>query len=223
MRIVVFLTLAALTASAAAAQDADRSVKDGGVKVAGWKGRVDRRPASQGKTINDSKFAATDGGFRISVGPAGDFWNPANTATGNYEVKATFKEHKMTADHPHSYGIFIGGADLDSDTETLAYCIVYGNGTFAVKTFHGAKVTTLIAPEANAALHKADATSGESTNEVGWRVQGDKASCVVNGTEVKSFAKAELTGPDKLTSTDGVYGIRVTHNLELTVTGFGKK
>ena len=40
---------------------------------------------------------------------------------------------------------------------------------------------------------------------------------------LQSFAKAELTGPDKLTSTDGVYGIRVTHNLELTVTGFGKK
>ena len=223
MRVAALLIIAAVAANSASAQDADRSVKDGGIKVAGWKGRVDRRPASQGKTINDSKFAATDGGFRISVGPAGNFWNPANTATGNYEVKATFKEHKMTASHPHSYGIFIGGADLESDTETLAYCIVYGNGTYSVKTFHGAKVTTVVAPEANAALHQADATSGESTNEIGWRVQGDKASCVVNGTAVKSFAKSELVGPDKLVSTDGVYGIRVTHNLELTVTGLAKK
>ncbi len=223
MRIAAFLTLAALATSSAAAQDTDRSVKDGGIKVAGWKGRVDRRPASQGKTINDSKFVATDGGFRISVGPAGNFWNPANTAKGNYEVSATFKEHKMAASHPHSYGIFIGGADLESDNETLAYCIVYGNGTFAVKTFHGAKVTTLVPPEANAALHQADATTGESTNVVGWRVQGDKASCVVNGTEVKSFAKAELIGPDKLTSTDGGFGIRVSHNLELTVTGLAKR
>ncbi len=223
MRFAAFLVVAAVATTSVAAQDADRSVKDGGIKVAGWKGRVDRRPASQGKTINDSKFAAIDGGFRISVGPAGNFWNPANTATGNYEVKATFKEHKMTASHPHSYGIFIGGADLESDTETLVYCIVYGTGTYAVKTFHGAKVTTVVEPVAHAALHQADAATGESTNEVGWRVQGDKASCVVNGTEVKSFTKAELIGPDKLTSTDGVYGIRVTHNLELTVTGFGKK
>ena len=223
MRFAAFVVMAAVSTTSVAAQDADRSVKDGGIKVAGWKGRVDRRPASQGKTINDSKFAATDGGFRISVGPAGNFWNPANTATGNYEVKATFKEHKMTASHPHSYGIFIGGADLESDTETLVYCIVYGTGTYAVKTFHGAKVTTVVEPVAHAALHQADAATGESTNEVGWRVQGDKASCVVNGTEVKSFTKAELIGPDKLTSTDGVYGIRVTHNLELTVTGFGKK
>jgi hypothetical protein len=223
MRLAVFALLTVVGTTVAVAQDADRSVKDGGIKVAGWKGRVDRRPASQGKTINDSKFVATDGGFRISVGPAGDFWNPANTATGSYEVKATFKEHKRTASHPHSYGIFIGGADLDTDNETLAYCIVYGTGTFAVKTFHGAKVTTIVEPVAHPAIHKADPTTGESTNEVGWRVQGDKASCVVNGTEVKAFAKAELIGPDKLTSTDGVYGIRVTHNLELTVTGFGKK
>lgn len=223
MRFGVFLIAALVATSSAAAQDADRSVKDGGIKVAEWKGRVDRRPASQGKTVNDSKFVAAPGGFRISVGPAGNFWNPSHVASGNYEVKATFKEHKMAASHPHSYGIFIGGADLESDMETLAYCIVYGNGTFAVKTFHGAKVTTLVAAEANAALHKADASTGESTNEIGWRVQGDKASCVVNGTEVKTFAKADLTGPDKLTSTDGVYGIRVSHNVELTVTGLSKK
>ncbi len=50
----------------------------------------------------------------------------------------------MAASHPHSYGIFIGGADLDSDTESLMYCIAYGNGTYSVKTFRGAKVTTLV-------------------------------------------------------------------------------
>ena len=70
-------------------QDADRSVK-GGISVDGWKGRVDRRPASQGKTVNDSKVVAAPGGFRLSVGPAGNFWNDANTASGNYTVKATF-------------------------------------------------------------------------------------------------------------------------------------
>ncbi|MGE3618165.1 MAG: hypothetical protein AB7L66_20000 [Gemmatimonadales bacterium] len=222
MRFALAVVAASFVTTAAVAQDADRSVKDGGVKVAGWKARVDRRPASQGKTVNDSRFAEAPGGFRISVGPAGNFWNDANTASGDYEVKATFKEHKMAASHPHSYGIFIGGHDLESDTETLAYCIVYGNGTYSVKTFHGAKVTTIVNMEANPALHKAG-DDGESTNEIGWRVKGDNASCVVNGTVVKSFAKSELVGPDKLTSTDGVYGIRVSHNLELTVTGLAKK
>ena len=221
MRYVVLTLATAALATPALAQDADRSVADGGISVSGWEGRIDRRAAGQGKTINDSKFSATTGGFRMSVGPAAIYWNPANTASGNYEVKATFKEHKMAASHPHSYGVFIGGADLTSDTEKLMYCIAYGNGTYSVKTFHGAKVTTLVDREASPALRKADA-DGESTNEIGWRVRGGQASCVVNGTVVKTFERAEVIGAEKLTSTDGVYGLRVSHNLELTVTGLAR-
>lgn len=219
--LVSSLFVAALAAAPMAtmqAQDADRAVKDGGIKVEGWKGRVDRRAASQGKTVADSKFAKEGDALRISVGPAGNFWNPAHVAKGDYQVKATFKEHKMAASHPHSYGIFIGGADLESETETLLYCIGYGDGTYAVKAFNGPKVTTLVNREASPALKKADA-NGESTNEIGWRVQGGKASCMINGTAVKTFETAEVVGADKLKSLDGNYGIRVSHNLELSVTG----
>jgi len=221
MRLLLFVVATAVTATSLSAQDADRSVKGGGITVSGWKGRVDRRPAASGKTINDSKFASENGAFRMSVGPAAFYWNDANTASGDYEVKASFKEHKMSASHPHSYGIFIGGSGLESDTEKLAYCIVYGNGTYSVKTFSGAKVTTVVDRAESAALHKADA-NGESTNSIGWRVKGGKASCVVNGTEVKTFDKAELVADDKLASLDGVYGVRVSHNLELTVSGLAK-
>jgi hypothetical protein len=218
MRIAPLFVAAALSlaATSLSAQEADRSVKDGGIKVSGWKARIDRKAMTQGKTINDSKFAADAGGFRVSVGPAGNFWNPANVAKGDYEIKTTIKELKMAASHPHSYGLFIGGNDLESDNETLMYCIAYGNGTYAIKTFHGAKVTTLVEPTASDALKKADA-NGESTNTIGWRVKGNKASCVINGTEVKSFDKSAVIGPDKLTSTDGTYGIRVSHNLELQI------
>jgi hypothetical protein len=222
MRILALTLLGTLLAGTAAAQDADRSVADGGIKISGWQGRVDRRPMSQGKTINDSRLVAEGANLRLSVGPAGNFWNAAHTASGDYEVKATFKEHKMAASHPHSYGIFIGGADLQSDTETLAYCIVYGTGTFSVKTFHGdPPVTTLVDRQAHAAINKADA-NGEATNTIGWRVQGNTAACVVNGTAVHTFQKSELIGPDKITSTDGIYGLRVSHNLELTVSGLAK-
>lgn len=221
MRTLSVILIAAIAAPALSAQDADRSVKGGGITVSGWKGRVDRRPAAGGKTLNDSKFAADGNAIRMSVGPAAFYWNPANTASGEYQVTATFKEHKMAASHPHSYGIFIGGSDLESDAERLAYCIVYGNGAYSVKTFFGAKVTTLVDRAEHPALHKADA-AGESTNEIGWRVKGGKAACVVNGTEVKSFDQAELVGADRLASLDGIYGIRVSHNLELTVSGLAK-
>ena len=222
MRVMTLTAALVVAASSLSAQDADRSVKDGGISVAGWKGRVDRGAKGQGKSIADSKFTSEGSALRLSVGPASVYWNDANSAKGNYTVKATFKEHKMKSSHPHAYGIFIGGAGLEGDSETLMYCIAYGTGTYSVKTFHGSKVTTLVDRVASDALKKADA-NGESTNEIGWRVTGDKVSCVINGTEVKSFSKADVIGPDKLTSTDGVYGIRVSHNLELTVSGLTKQ
>ncbi|NOT07876.1 MAG: hypothetical protein HOP28_06685 [Gemmatimonadales bacterium] len=220
MRTIALLIAGSIAATAVQAQDADRSVKDGGIKVAGWKGRIDRRAQTQGKTIADSKFLSEGGNLRLSVGPAAYYWNDANSATGDYQVKASFKEHKMAATHPHSYGIFIGGANLEGE-ENLMYCIAYGNGTYSIKTFNGAKVSTQVDRAASDVLHKADA-NGESTNEIGWRVAGGKVSCVINGTAVKTFDKAEVVGADKLASTDGAYGIRVSHNLELTVSGLAK-
>jgi hypothetical protein len=220
-RLLSSLALLATLAPTLTAQDADRSVKDGGIKVAGWQGRVDRRPLSQGKTITDSKFAAEGRGYRVSVGPAGIFYNPANALSGDYEVMGTFKEHKMTASHPHSYGIFIGGQELESPSETLMYCIVYGTGDYAIKTFRGEKVTTVVKNTAHPAIKKADA-NGEATNTVGWRVKGGQASCVVNNQVVKTVAKEEFTGADKLASTDGVWGLRASHNVELSVTGLMK-
>ena len=80
---------------------------------------------------------------------------------------ATFKKHKMASSQPHSYGLFIGGADLQSDTETMMYCIV-------------------------------------------------------NGTVVKTLPRSAFIAADRLRSTDGVYGIRASHNVEITVSNFMK-
>jgi len=200
------------------AQDADRSAA-GGIKVDGWKGRVDRRAASRGMTVENSHLRMEGNNLRLSVGPAGNFWNPAHVARGNYEVSATFREHKMAASHPHSYGIFIGGAELEGQAESLMYCIAYGNGTYSIKTFRGENVQTLVDRAATPALRQADATTGESTNQIGWRVANGRASCVINGTVVHTLESAQVVGADKLRSLDGGYGLRVSHNLELTVSG----
>ena len=139
MRLAALVLVSSLTAAAAVAQDADRRVA-GGITVVGWHGRIDRRAMSVGKTVNDSKFDTAPYGFRMSVGPAAFYWSNTGMASGDYEVKATFTEHPMVSPHPHPYGIFIGGADLESDTETLMYCIVYGTGVYSVKTFRGSNV-----------------------------------------------------------------------------------
>jgi len=199
------------------AQDADRSVSGGGISVPGWKGRIDARAASQGKTVNDSKFAMSGGKIDLKIGPAAIYWNDANKAAGNFEVKGTFTENAHKPNHPHSYGVFIGGSDLEAPSQAFAYCIVYANGTYSVKYFHGDNVVTVVDKVASPAINKANA-AGSATNEIGWRVRDGKASCVVNGTAVQTWDAAQLVGADKLKSTDGIYGVRVSHNLDITMT-----
>ena len=219
MRFVPVLAALSLFATPLLAQDADRSVEDGGVHVEGWQARIDRRAQSQGSTVQDSRMAMENGALRLSVGPAGIFWNPANTASGSYQVSATFEEHAMSTGHPHPYGLFIGGEDLESENEKLMYCTVYGDGTFIVRAFNGAEVQAVQDKTPSDAINEANA-DGEATNEIGWRVADGSATCVINGTDVASFDASFIDGMDDF---DGVYGIRVSHNLELTVRDFGMR
>lgn len=219
--LVVAATLAVVPA-ALVAQDADRKVAGGGITVKGWQGKIDAAAAKKGMTINDSKFAAEGGGFRLAVGPAASYWNPANTVKGDYTVSATFREPKVASDHPHPYGIFIGGSKLDTDQHNLLYCVAYSDGTFLVRGFSNGTVFNVSKRGPNAAVKKAGA-DGSVAQEIAWSVKGDRAECLINGQVVAGFNKADIVGAGKLESTDGVYGLRVSHNVDVTVTGLAAK
>jgi hypothetical protein len=228
MRVLYGFTLAAAVAVLvpnlnAQMQDVGKAVPGGGIKVAGWQGKVDEGEAKAGLTVDSAKFTAEGGGFHVITGPAITYWNPANKAAGNYTVKATFteKEYMNLNDHPHPYGIVIGGNDLGTDNQSLLYCEAYGNGTFIVRGFGPAafQVNGRRA-EPNDAIHKAAGKGQPVTQEIAMSVKGDKVECSVNGTVVGSYDKAAVVGAGKLKSTDGVYGIRFAHNTDAMVTGF---
>jgi hypothetical protein len=123
-------------------------------------------------------------------------------------------------DHPHPYGIVIGGADMGTDNQSYLYCAAYGNGTFIVRGFGPAPFRVNGARgEANAAVHKAAATGDPVTQEIAVSVKGDKVECAINGTVVGSYDKSAVVGEGKLKSTDGIYGVRFGHNTEAVVTG----
>ncbi len=204
--------------AAAGAMESDRKVAGGGITAAGWQGKVDASAAKQGGTINDSKFAEEGGAFHLTVGPAASYWNPANTASGDYSVKATFKEAKQTFSHPHPFGLFIGGNKLGTDQQSLMYCVAYRDGSYLVRSFKGDVVTTVVKKTPNDAVAKA-ATDAPVTQEIEWRVKGSRVECAVNGTVVAGFDKSEVVGDGKLESTDGVYGIRSAHNTDVIVSG----
>ena len=204
------------------AQDADRKVAGGGITAKGWMGKVDAAAAKQGKTINDSKLMQMGSDLHIAAGPAAVYWNPANTAKGDYTVSATFTEPKMSEGHPHPYGVFIGGSDLATEMPTYTYCVAYGNGDALVRGFSKGQVVNYFKRQPHAAVAKA-AAGAPVTQTIAWSVKGDKAECSINGQVVASLAKADLVGEGKMASTDGIYGIRTAHNVDVIVKGFSKK
>jgi len=202
--------------------EATRAVADGGIKVQGWKGVIDASEARQGAKLEDARLAQDGETLHAVTGPAVTYWNPAHTASGDYTVKATFTEpqYMNLNDHPHPYGIVIGGNGLGTDQQSLLYCAAYGTGSFIVRGFapepfqmNGRR------PEAHAAVHKAAAKGAPVTQEIAVSVKGDQVDCAINGTVVGSYPKSAVVGAGKLKSTDGMYGIRFGHNTEARVTG----
>jgi hypothetical protein len=200
-------------------QDADKKVAGGGVTVKGWQGKVDSGNR-QGLAITDSKLAPEGSSMRLMTGAAALYWNPANVGKGDFSVKATFDEAKQPYNHPHPYGVFIGGKGLDGDQPQALYCAAYRSGNYIVRGFSGGKTFGIVQkPTPNDAVAKG-AADAPVKQEVTMRVSGDKVECTVNGTSVWSATKADVTGAGKLDSTDGITGIRVSHNSDALVSGF---
>jgi len=214
---VVLVAVASLSAQF----DRDRVIPGGGIFVQGWTGKIDAGSTRQGRTLNDSKFVQEGDALHVTAGPATTFWNPANTASGDYSVKATFLEPRFMElnSHAHSYGIVIGGNNMGTDQMSYVYCVAYGDGNALVRGF-GPAVFTLLGTSPNPAVHRAAGVGQPVTQEISWSVKGGRAECSINGAVVAAYDKAQLVGPGKLQSTDGVYGVRFSHNVEAVITGF---
>jgi hypothetical protein len=215
MAVAIFFLIPELVS----AQDASRSVAGGGISVPGWVGEVDAGAQKAGQTINDTKLTQDGKVLHVVTGPAAAFWNPANKATGNYTVSATFTEAKYMNlnSHPHPYGIFIAGHDLGTDQHSELYCAAYGDGRFIVRGFGPDPFQMNGRGEANDAVHKAAGAGEPVEQKIALSVKDGKVECAINGTVVASYDKAAVVADGKLKSTDGIYGVRFAHNTEGTV------
>ncbi len=180
----------------------------------GWKQRVDRSTsASDPDAEGQIKFVTMGTGFHATNPQAAVYWNPANTASGSYTVKGTFTLMKPSG-HNNYYGLVFGGSDLEGAQQNYLYFLVAQNGTWIVKRRDGDAKTENVAPRTpNDAVLKPDA-GGKSTNALEVRVGADKIDYVVNGTVVHTTPKTGATA-----KTDGIYGIRVNHLLEVHIEG----
>jgi hypothetical protein len=181
----------------------------------GWKMRVDRSTeAADPDAPGDIKFVTMGSGFHATNPQAAVYWNPKNTASGNYTLKGTFTLMKPSG-HTNYYGLVFGGSVLEGAQQSYLYFVVAQNGTWLIKKRDGDSTSVVSPKTPNDVVKKPDA-NGQSVNALEVRVGGDKVDFVVNGEVVHSEAKSGA-----LAKTDGIYGIRVNHLLEVQVDGFG--
>jgi hypothetical protein len=213
------VSIATLHAQGMNMQDTAHKVPNGGIRGAGWQGRPDPGTGA----VTDSSLDVKGSDMEIHTGPAMLYWNPANKMTGDYTVSATITEPKFESsmDHPHPYGVFIAGNDLDGANATALYCAVYGNGNVIVRAFPTSfSPNASRRPAASDAANKAAGKGEPVTQQVSMSVKGDTVTCDVNGKNVASMKKADLVGDGKLKSLDGYAGIRVAHNVDVNVKDF---
>jgi hypothetical protein len=181
----------------------------------GWMLRVDRSTeASDPDAPGAIKMVSTGSGFHVTTPQAAVFWNPANTASGNYTLKGTFKLIKSSG-YLEYYGLILGGSNLAAAGQEYLYFVITDDGTWLVKRRTGGSAQEVSDKTPSSAVKKPDA-NGSCTNTLEVRVMADKIDFVVNGTVVKSLPKTGAAA-----KTDGIYGLRINHHLDVQVDDLG--
>jgi len=185
-----------------------RPIAGNGVEVPGWWARVDdvKEPTT------GLKFSPMSGGLHATTGPNIIFWDPQQMAMGNYTVKASFSVTKQPS-HEVSYGLFIGGENLDGDKQKYSYFLIRENGQFLIKKRNGASTSNVAGDWAPNPAIMAIA-GGSQKNELSIQVSKERVSFMVNGKEVASH-------PATAIDTSGVYGLRIGHGMDIQIDGFG--
>ena len=181
----------------------------------GWKYRSDHSSeASDPDAPGAVKFTTTPTGFHAVNPMAAIYWNPANTASGNYTLKGTFKLIKSNG-YDEYYGLIFGGSDLDGAQQSYLYFMVTDDGTYLIKRRNGSSTEGVSSKTPSDAVQKPGA-NGSATNTLEVHVMGDKVAFMINGKTVATMPKS-----GGLAKTDGIYGMRVNHQLDVQIDNFG--
>ena len=179
-------------------------------KPEGWVVRLDRPDRG---TPDDILFTAMAPGWHITTGPAALLYDPASRATGNYHLESDVFLFDP-GERNEGYGVFFGGSGLDGAEQRYTYFLLRQDGRFIIKTRNGDATSVVRDWTAHPAIRTwANRAEGEATveNRLVVHVQGDNVLFLANGAELASVPRSELG------VTDGTYGLRVNHSLNLHV------
>lgn len=212
MRRTIPLALAAMLLAAPLAAQSDHSATDGKAAATaegmpdGWMMRFDRSAA----TPDMASFRTMEPGWHVTTGGRGSgiFWQPGMTGSGAYRAETTLHLMKP-AQHAEAFGIFVGGADLEAESQRYLYFVVRQTGEYLIKRRKGAETENVVGWTKHDAVPVAK-TDGSTRYDLAVDVGAENVAFLVNGTTVHTLPKSEL-------ATDGLVGLRVNHMLDAHV------
>ena len=223
MRAVAAAFVAVTLAAPLGAQvHTDHAAHGSGQLPAGWALRFDPvvarpgQPAPAAPQPSDVSLMAMGSGFHVRSGPAAIYYREGEAVTGAYTLSAKFSQARAMGQE--AYGLVFGGADLQTPTQSYLYFLIRpaDGGILINHRSSDAAPRSIVAWTPVAAVNK-QAGSGAASNELSVRVTPEAVHFLVNGVEVRRLTRAELGGA----STDGLVGLRINHNLDLMIDGFG--
>lgn len=194
------LAALALLAPAVAAQDLERPD--------GWQVRFDDPDASESDL---EMFVEMPPGWHVTTGPAGIFWSPQNTATGDFRADMEIFLFDPQG-RREAFGMFVGGRELEGSGQEYTYFLLRDGGQFIIKRREGSEAPT-IRPWTSHEAIVAYADRGEAaTAKNVLAIEADEGTVrfFVNDAEVASLPREEVP-------VDGIYGFRINHALNVHV------
>jgi hypothetical protein len=174
----------------------------------GWTSRTD-----EGDTARSAvELQPAEGGVRVRPGPRAIYWRAGDSARGSYRVGATFTQLER-AGAPESYGLFVGGRDLEGPGRDYLYFLVRQTGEYLVKHRAGDETHGLVSWADHPAVRAFQEGADSLVNELAVESGEDRVRFLVNGTAVDSLDRAPML------NTDGTFGVRINHRLDVRVTG----
>ena len=175
----------------------------------GWEVRFDR----EGSSMEDLSFEVMLPGMHVTTGPAMIAYHPDSVVTGDFRIESeTFLFDP--GGRREAFGFFVGGSDLQGPNQRYTYFLVREGGEFLVKTRSGSEtglVQDWTAHPAVASYAAKPADASTAKNVLVLEAEGDQLRFSINGEQVWSGSRQGL-------ETEGIFGLRVNHGLNLHVT-----
>ena len=179
-----------------------------------WTARYDDAGAAE------RRFVVMRPGWHIFAGPGGLLWDSGRFASGSYCVSSTVylfpegdPDQSGSTRLDSTYGLFLGGRDLDGETAAYVSFVIGNDRRFRVAS-HGGSDTAELVPwtdhEAIAAFDETT-TGGPVENVLAIDVREDAVIFYVNDAVVAELPRDGLP-------LDGVIGLRAGAGLSLHVT-----